>query len=243
MNNSFDRLNENIRNIESSVVNFISAVAPWLAPISPAYMTYQHAVDSLNLPVWVAVPVAVVVEILGFSAVSTLLAFWFFNRRNRAESKKAPVGWVIVAFLFYLALIVTSNVLLDAFHNNETAIIAVKALYTLQTIPAALIVIARVGHKDLLGEIAKEKATKNAETPAESSGNFPVNIPQPEKVSEKVPQWRTFKKNLSDDELLLITNMVPTVIAKKYGMTVKGAKDWPDYAKRELVDRGVLKEQ
>lgn len=75
----------------------------------------------------------------------------------------------------------------------------------------------------------------------ESFGNFPGNIPAPEKPSQKVPQWRTFKKNLSDNELIDITNMVPTVIAGKYKLTVKGAKDWPEYAKKELIERGVLK--
>jgi hypothetical protein len=80
----------------------------------------------------------------------------------------------------------------------------------------------------------------------ETFGNFPGNFPQGNKPStersEKVPQWRTFKKNLLDAELLDITNMAPTVIAKSYRLTVKAAKDWPEYARRELVARGLLKD-
>jgi hypothetical protein len=162
MNNFFDKLNDGIRNVETSFVNFISAVAPWMAPLSPAYMTYDHAVKALGFPVWVALPVAIVVEILGFSAISTFVTFWFFNRRNKAEVKKAPTGWVIFAFIFYLALIVTSNILLDAYHNAEWAKTAVRALFTLQTIPAAVIVVARAGHKSLLGELANERANEQS---------------------------------------------------------------------------------
>ncbi len=162
MNNFFDKLNDGIRNVETSFVNFISAIAPWMAPLAPAYMTYDHAVKALNFPVWVALPVAIVVEILGFSAISTFVTFWFFNRRNKADVKKAPTHWVAFAFLFYLALIVTSNVLLDMFHNAEWAKTSVRALFTLQTIPAAVIVVARAGHKSLLGELANERANEQS---------------------------------------------------------------------------------
>src|SRR5690242_9408499 len=158
MNNYFDKLNESIRGVEASFVNFISAVAPWLAPLAPAYMTYDHAVNTLHFPAWVALPVAVVVEILGFSAVSTFMTFWLFNRRTKADAKKAPIGYVVFAFFLYLALIVASNILLDSFDNAAWAVVTVRALFTLQTIPAALIVVARAGHRSMLAEIKQERA-------------------------------------------------------------------------------------
>lgn len=177
----FDRLNEWIRNTESSIVNFLSSFAPWLAPIIPAYMTYSHATGVLDFPIAVAVPAAMVVEILGFSAVSTFLAFWFYNRRTVAGSKRAPIEVVIIAFVFYLALIVLSNVLLDASkgENWETwAIVGVRALYTLQTIPAALIVAVRTQHRELLADMAKEKREKQNNTEQGSSQrNSPEILP------------------------------------------------------------------
>lgn len=218
--NKFEKINEWIRSAESSIVNLVSAIAPWLAPISPAYMTYQHAVDTLKFPRWVAVPVAVVVEILGFSAVSTLMAFWFFNRKNKANVKKAPTGWVLFAFAFYLALIVFSNVILDASRNSENAIITVKALYTLQTIPAALIVIARAGHKDLLTELKKEKEEsyrKVTEPETESNGKFPVN-------------WRQVRKQLTADDLAWMTKARTEEICFRYGVDDRTARNWRKYA-------------
>lgn len=71
----------------------------------------------------------------------------------------------------------------------------------------------------------------------ESSGNFPETF-QPQKNDEvKVVQWRTLKKKLSNDDLISIIKSTPSALAAKYGMTPKAAKDWPEYAKKELEDR------
>jgi hypothetical protein len=218
--NFFDKLNDGIRNIEASFVNFISAVAPWLAPLVPAYMTYWHAVDTLKFPVWVAFPAAVVVEILGFSAVSTYMMFWFFNRRNKATAKKAPLPLVVFAFTFYLALIVTSNILLDATGGAEWAVISVRALFTLQTIPAALIVVARAGHKNLLSEIEKERAEssrKVSENKAENDGKFPVN-------------WRQVRKQLTSDDLVFLKTAKTEEICFRWGVDDRTARNWRKYA-------------
>ena len=218
--NFFDKLNDGIRNVETSFVNFISAVAPWLAPLAPAYMTYQHAVDTLNFPLWVAIPVAVVVEILGFSAISTFMAFWFFNRRHKASSKKAPVWLIVFAFCFYLALIVTSNILLDAFDEAEGAVIAVRALFTLQTIPAALIVVARAGHKSLLADMAKEREESSRKVSAERSddaGKFPAN-------------WRQVRKQLSQEDVTWLKSAKTEEICYRYGVDDRTARNWRKYA-------------
>lgn len=225
MNNLFDKLNEGIRNVESSFVNFISAVAPWLAPLAPAYMTYWHAVDTLKFPVWVALPVALVVEILGFSAVSTYMTFWFFNRRNKASAKKAPIPLVVFAFAFYLALIVTSNILLDAFNKAEWAVIAVRALFTLQTIPAALIVVARAGHKNLLTEIEKERSEsyrKVTEEKTESDGKLPVS-------------WRQVRKQLTREDVTWLKAARTEEICFRYGINDRTARNWREYAQKEAT--------
>lgn len=217
MNNFFETLNETIRNTESSIVNFISSIAPWLAPLAPAYMTYQHAVDTLKFPLWVAIPVAVVVEILGFSAVSTFMAFWFFNRRNKADAKKAPIGLVVFAFSFYLFLIVFSNVLLDTFDNAKWAIVSVRALFALQTIPAALIVVSRLGHRDLLKEIANEKANRPNKANADANRS-PNEAPQ-------ANGSRTYA-TLSQSEKYYLANAESGAAAKEFGVTTRAVQKW-----------------
>lgn len=164
--NLFDRLDDWINNTEGSLVNALTALAPWIAPAAPAYMTYQHMINFLDFPQWLAVGLAFLVEILGFGTVSTGLDFWFYNRRERSGAKKAPLGIIIGVFVFYLGLILVSNVVIDIANAYLTvgyqkgAIILVRALLTLQTIPGALIVASRTGHRDLLKEIKKEKESK-----------------------------------------------------------------------------------
>jgi hypothetical protein len=231
MNNIFDRINEWIRGVENSVVNFLSAFAPWIAPIIPAYMTYQHASDTLGFPTWVALCSAVVVEILGFTAVSTFLGFWFYNRRNIAESKKAPIWIVVGAFLFYLALIISSNVLLDMFPDSKYAEIAVRALFTLQTIPAALLIAVRTQHRELLSEISKEREQKVTESKRKVSEGE-------QKVSGNFPKdWRKFRPMLSDQEVANLASMSGEQVKQfsdKYKVDIRTVTNWRAYARDEL---------
>jgi hypothetical protein len=233
--NRFDRLNEAIRNTESSIVNFLSVFAPWLAPLTPAYMTYQHATGVLEFPNYIAIPASILVEILGFSAVSTFLSFWFYNRRNQATSKRAPIEVIIFAFAFYLTLIIFSNVLLDTFPSERWAEITVRALFTLQTIPAALIVAVRTQHKDLLSEIRKEREQKLTERQEKVTEDE-------QKVSENFPKdWRHLRPTLSDQDVANLANLSSEQVkefSKKHDIDVRTITNWRSYARKELGIEG-----
>lgn len=232
--NFFENLNEWIRDTENSIVNFLSAFAPWLAPIIPAYMTYQHASETLKFPVYIAIPAALVVEILGFSAVSTYLSFWFYNRRNKAESRRAPLALVIIAFGFYLSLIVFSNVLLDSFPSERWAEIAVRALFTLQTIPAAMLVSVRTQHRELLSEISKERK----ELSENKAKNVQKETEPEQKVSENFPKdWRRLRPTLSEPDVANLANLSSEQIkdiARKYQVEERTVVNWRTYARKEI---------
>lgn len=236
MNNKFDELNDWIRDTENSIVNFLSAFSPWLAPLIPAYMTFQHAMGTLEFPFFFAFAGSAVVEILGFSAVSTYLSFWFYNRRNKAEGKKAPLTVVVVAFGFYLGLIIFSNVLLDTFPDEKWAEITVRGLFTLQTIPAAMLVSVRTQHRELLAEIAKEKR----ESSKKVTSNLPESVESPEKVSSNLPtDWRKIRPSLSQEQVSFIANNEPKDIVKAlaqsgFAITPRTASNWRVYAATEL---------
>lgn len=158
--NNFDRLNAWLNNIEGSAVNLASTIVPWLTPIAPMVMTFNHASVILGHWVW-AIPVAATVELLGFATISTIVHFWMFNKKNKAEYKKAPTWIAVIMFGFYLALVLSTNVLLDLGPkvglDADYVEIVVKALFTMQTIPGAVIVVVRAGHRNLLKEIEKTK--------------------------------------------------------------------------------------
>lgn len=223
--NKFDRLNDWIRNTESSVVNVISAIAPWLAPLAPAYMTFEHARTTLGFPLWIAVPGAVTVEILGFSTVSTFLAFWFYNRKNQAEAKKAPIALVVFSFVFYLALILVSNVILDWFDNAKWAVIVVRALFTLQSIPAALIVATRTQHRDMLAAIEKDKANKANRTNGTRTDAL--------ESAQGTNKARTYS-NLDRSEKYFIANADTADAARELNVTPRAIQKWKKRVTEEI---------
>lgn len=164
----FEAVNTSVRESESTLVSILAAIGPWAAPLAPAVMSYQHMVQSLLFPWWVALSIAFVIEIQGLTSVSTYLSFWAHNRRYKDEKKKTPTGVVVVAFMFYLAVVLAINVLLDASQvpgfplGYEWVVVIVRALLTLLSIPAALILAVRALHKDILDEM-KETKKQNRE--------------------------------------------------------------------------------
>lgn len=244
--NFFDRLNYAIRNTETSIVNLISTFAPWLAPLAPAYMTYQHAInkDTINFPVFIAFPVALVVEILGFSAVSTFMSFWFYNRRNRAENKKAPLTLIIVAFAFYLALILFSNVLLDTFPTETWTLIAVRALYTLQTIPAALIVAVRTQHRDMISEITKEQSEKTLHKQNQvQQSPVPEDAPQQQKMSKLEKAYLFVSNHYSKTKSLPTNQVIADNATVSLGTAFKALAMFTVKNEEELIKAGAVKQE
>jgi hypothetical protein len=235
--NKFDQLNEWIRDTENSIVNFLSAFSPWLAPLIPAYMTFQHALGTLKFPWFFAFAGSAVVEILGFSAVSTYLSFWFYNRRNKAEGKKAPLTVVIIAFGFYLALIIFSNVLLDTFPSEKWAEIVVRALFTFQTIPAAMLVSVRTQHRELLSEIAKEKRESSESKKKLSETPQKEEIPLSETFRNFPKDWRSLEPNLTYEQTVEIAQLTPTKVrewANGIGVSEKTITNWRSNAQSKL---------
>lgn len=174
--NIFEEANSVIRDVETSFVNFISAVAPWAAPLAPAYLTWVHMQSGLGFPPWVAFFLALVVEILGLSAISTILGFWSHNRRYKADVRKAPVIVPIIAYVFYLTIIITVNVLFEAAKDPVMGLseswvrIGAIILLSLFGLPAALIIGVRTLHHEMLGQLEEQRkarrVTQVQETPA-----------------------------------------------------------------------------
>jgi hypothetical protein len=171
--NFFERVNSLIRESEASIVNLLSSLAPWLAPLAPAYMTFSHLIRAeMGFPAYIAWAVAAVVEVLGLSAVSTILAFWSHNRRYKQDYKKAPVWMAVMAFSVYLGIVLTINVVIDASGirgsgmNAEWVNVFAKALLTLLSVPAAVILAVRTQHKEMLDTIEHERQDrKTARSP------------------------------------------------------------------------------
>lgn len=157
--NVFDRMNHAIERTEGSLVNLLSALAPWGAPLAPAYMAYNGMSSKLGFESTVALIIAGVIEILGLATVSTTIQFWQHNRRYKAEFRKMPVIIPAGMFSIYLAVVITVNVLLelpDTADNIYVPTIA-RALLSLLSIPAAVTLAVRTQYTQLREEIASSR--------------------------------------------------------------------------------------
>lgn len=104
---------------EVSLINNIAAITPWLAPVAPAYIAWDHMTHVLFFPPIVSIIVAGVVEFLGLSTVITATQFWDWNDSKRQSDQSAPFWIALASAGFYLVIIVTINVLLDGSNPIE----------------------------------------------------------------------------------------------------------------------------
>jgi hypothetical protein len=132
---NYERFMENWRHVinvsERTLIDNVAATVPWLAPVSPAYMAWNNAVTLLGWPVWVAWVVAMAIEGLGLSVISTAFQLW---------KDKRSTFWVAVGTaVFYLAVVIVVNIGLEL---GWAAWIA-KALLSLLSVPAAVTIALR----------------------------------------------------------------------------------------------------
>lgn len=240
----FYSLNRLIRDSEASLVNLLSAVAPWLAPLAPAYLTYSHLTNAaFSFPTYIALSVAAVVEVLGLSSVSTVLAFRAHNKRYKDEKRKAPVWVALFSFVVYLLIILVINVVLDAALlagsglRYDAAVIFAKALLTLLSVPAAVILAVRTQHKEVLDEIDEQRQQRKAARSA------PRATPSNGRVRERLYSTGKLKflTDVGNGKLQAhleenATTLTPGAVSSIYGTSERNARRWIDAAReRELI--------
>lgn len=221
--------------LELMLVDVIAALIPWLAPVIPAYMAFSHMTSVLAFPAWVATLGAMVVEFLGLSTVHTTFSFWRYNDerearriqhqqhgrgRRKALPRRAAGAPVLVAGItagFYLAVIITVNVLLDDAGLVEKI---AKALLSLLGTVAAVTLAIRAQHARRLAEAEERKLSRKE--------NLSRKVPR--KVSRKdfEDDWR--KLPIEDKELM--RNMSRDEIEQTYGVIRRTANNWYHKARR-----------
>jgi hypothetical protein len=165
-----------VSDLESSAIDLVSATTPWLAPVIPASQTYLHAINSLRYSESIAFVAALAVEFLGLAAVSTAVEFWNYNDTLKArkearvhllkgEDKKrarerrvvgAPFQLAAASGVFYIAIILTVNILLD--WGKPFPQVAANVLLSLLAVPAAVIIAIRSQHRRKLTETRRARS-------------------------------------------------------------------------------------
>jgi len=102
--------------LEVAAVGLVAKVAPWLAPVPSAYFVVRSSVHHLAVPLWVAVVIGAIIELLGLTTVhSALWAYEWNLKRNKRQDAPAPLVLPVAMGVLYLAITVGLIVVLEVF--------------------------------------------------------------------------------------------------------------------------------
>jgi hypothetical protein len=151
------------RAVESLLVDVVAGFSPWLAPIPVAVMSYRHMVGLLDLGPAASLAGAVCIEFLGLSAVSTCVSFWSWNADATKTTRRAPFALAMAAGIFYLAVVITLNAMLD---ETPTVYRIAKGLIASLSAVAAVILAMRASHARRVDETRQERDRRRIERQA-----------------------------------------------------------------------------
>lgn len=160
---------QQVRGAEYAFVTLIAAVIPWLVPLVPAYLTGYHVMVDLKLPEWAAWIIGIVLEGLGIASMNRVVAFWENNRRYIKETNKMPLLIPIATYVWYFAVVLVVNVLLEREAGaSNTRLWAIGLLASLSLPTAALISVNAIWTE-------RQLVRDNARSQAHAAANVPVN--------------------------------------------------------------------
>ena len=147
---------------EQNLIDSVARFTPWLAPLIPATFAYQSVTNPalLNQHWLIGLLIAATIEGLGLASVHTSLSLFEYIKTHDKQKPKVEAGIMLLMTLFYLAIVVVVNIVLDLQH--PTQIVIAKALLSLVSIPAAVTLSIRQLHKAKLADEDEHKAELTA---------------------------------------------------------------------------------
>ncbi len=181
-----ESLGEINRSAEKVIIDVISAVTPWLAPFIPASMVYVNMTTILGFSPAIALIGAAAVEFLGLSSINTAVEFWRYNedkhyrlslrritgRKKNRKFNGAPFLVAALSGLFYIAVVITVNAVLELNQESVDHRVFAKALLSLLSVDAGIIIALRASHSRRLQRSLKV-SVPSTETLVESVQSIP----------------------------------------------------------------------
>ncbi len=163
--NWFERINGAIEDAEGAIITLVTTLIPWLAPLLPAYLTYSHLTGEIGIPGWVAAAMALSVEFLGLAAIATAFAAMRHNKTQsgKAKMRKVSLAFPVAAYVFYITIVLTVNVVLSLPLTpaaRQYAQVAALAGLTLISAPAFVIAVSRQDQRDVEREWRESRPDK-----------------------------------------------------------------------------------
>ena len=214
------------RATENLLVDVVSSYSPWLTPVIPAYMTWVTMQSVLGFPVWMAWISAAVVETLGLSAIQTTISFWDYNRVKGASSPSAPVWLSLLTAGYYLAAVISANVLIEVYPQYT---VMVKALLSSLSVCSGVIIAMRSGQarRERKAEIERIERREQRKAQIEGSGNLqPLQLQVSETFKVSPTSWR----NLPELAKQRVSQLSVDDIRSEFGVQERTAYNWKEYA-------------
>lgn len=146
-----------VAGMENVLVDNVAATVPWLVPLIPAYMAFMHVTEKFGWPNEMAWIVAIVIEGVGLSAVTTAYQLWDYNQTHKEDAELAQFGIAVSTAAYYLVIVITVNVLLDVFKDDTNVRILAQALLSTLSVVAMVILALRAQHARKLADIQRVK--------------------------------------------------------------------------------------
>lgn len=100
--NKNEKSTVSVQQLSSELINFITKVAPWLAPIPSAALVYRASQQHFQFSPLISIILALVIETLGLTSINNALSLWDFNQSRRKNDKPAPLFIAVMMIVFYL---------------------------------------------------------------------------------------------------------------------------------------------
>jgi hypothetical protein len=224
--NFFDRATRWVNSFEDSAVNFISVIIPWLVPLIPAWIMFDHITNKETglgwdrTLGWIA---GAVVEGLGLATVNTYFRFERHNKKYKDQKNKMPLWVVIVAYAWYLVIILFVNVVLDWVAGvSWERIVAITAFSTL-SLPASALISVRGMFSEWKDEHEKRYARSDEPKPVQVNDD------------ERSDEQETVRPSDREQEIIEYLNRVykseqripgPSEVARALKLDVNKAKGY-----------------
>lgn len=177
LNFIFRLLSDLINDAEKSFQDFLMAIVPYAVPVIPAYLTVDHVHRYMDFPTWVAWTAGFVVEAFGITAITTAIKFYYHNRRYKHQDNKAPFLPALLAYAFYVLVVISVNVILEAVSGSRSGwVILTIALFTLLSVPSGVLIAIRTQYSQVLENVenryGKKKMDSTPQPVPDASGTY-----------------------------------------------------------------------
>lgn len=177
-----------IDNLERLAIVIVSRVAPWAAPLAPAYLVATTVQRHFGTPQAVGIAVGVTLEAVGIAATHITLEMYQYNQTRLKSHPEAPFGVGLIVTSVYFLVGFSLTVVLELLPD---LVVIAPAAFFLLAIVAYITLALMSGHSRRVQGIQQEKEEK-AEEKRNRGGTKPVIVTGigPEPGAETIEQAR-----------------------------------------------------